>query len=107
MPLEDLIPLGYQVARSDDPVIQEATAWRLSDGQQWFVRPGDDEETVVARAINHNKLADKLTQAQTYFADNYANWPTMTAQQKDAANRQAQRALSNLCRYARNDLSSE
>jgi|KBSMisStandDraft_5_1062788.scaffolds.fasta_scaffold86120_4 hypothetical protein len=107
-PLEDLIPLGYQVARppADAPVV-DATAWRESDGSQFWVRPGDDEEAVVARVRNHVKLADKMEQAQTYFADNFANWGTMTAAQKDAANRQAQRALSNLCRYVRNDLSSE
>jgi len=76
-PLEDLIPLGYQVARppADAPVV-DATAWRESDGSQFWVRPGDDEEAVVARVRNHVKLADKMEQAQTYFADNFANWLT-------------------------------
>lgn len=109
MPLEDLISLGYEVARPPEvegqPLPGGTTVWGLD--QQWWVNDGDDEEAIVALARNHAKLYAKLEQAQTYFADNYANWPTMTAAQKDAANRNAQRALTNLIRHIRNDLSSE
>lgn len=110
MPLEDLIDLGYEVARPpEDEVVpmplMASTVW--GHDRQWFVQPGEDEEAVVQMAINHAKIMDKMTQAQQYFQDNYANWATMTAVQKDAANRQAQRALTNLIRHVRNDMSTE
>ena len=105
MPLEDLIELGYEIARPPEGMPGSATAW--GNGTQFFVNEGDDEEAVVQRARNHHALWTKLGQAQDYFADNYANWATMTAGQKDAANRNAQRALANLIRHVRNDLTSE
>lgn len=106
MPLEDLIPLGYEVSRPiPDMPITQSTVW--GNGKQWWLNEGDDEEAFVATVRNYHNLAAKMTQAQTYFSDNYANWGTMTAVQKDAANRQAQRALANLIRYVRDDLSSE
>lgn len=106
MPLEDLIPLGYEVSRPPDDIIPPmmATVWGL--GQQWNLATEQDEEEFVTLATNYKALHDKMTQALTYFADNYANWGSMTAQQKDTANRQAQRALANLVRYVRGDLSS-
>lgn len=75
-------------------------------GRQFFV-PESDPDAVLAEAKNHAKLSAKLEQAQSYFTDTYANWPTMTAGQKDTANRNAQRALANLIRHVRSDLSSE
>jgi hypothetical protein len=105
MPLEDLIPLGYEVSRSPEGMAPSNVVWGFD--RQWNAMPDDDEEAIVAEATNHKALYDKLVQAQTYFADNYANWGTMTAQQKDAANRQAQRALTNLIRHVRSDLTSE
>lgn len=45
------------------------------------------------------QIRDKLTQARAVFESNVRNWPTMTAQQKDTANRQAQRAVANLLRW--------
>ena len=105
MPLEDLIPLGYEVWRTPEgaPPGDSVSGY----GRQWRLMPGSDEEAIVTQAQNHKVLYDKMTQAQGYFADNYANWPNMNAGQKDAANRQAQRALTNLIRYVRNDLTSE
>jgi uncharacterized protein YejL (UPF0352 family) len=75
-------------------------------GQQWNLGVDQDEEDLVALVKNHKALYDKLTQAMTNLADNFANWGSMTAQQKDAANRQAQRVLANLVRMTRGDLSS-
>ena len=106
MPLEELIDLGYEVTRPpEDMDLVMPTVW--GHGKQWNVVPGQDEEEIVTKARNHAAIYDKLEQAQQYFSDNYANWATMTAQQKDAANRQAQRALANLCRHVRNDLTTE
>jgi hypothetical protein len=110
MPLEDLTELGYEVARAPlgpdgEQMPGGSTVW--GHDKQWFIGDDDDEEAVVAEARNHHKIWVKMEQAQTYFAENYANWPTMTAQQKDAANRQAQRGLANLIRHVRKDLSSE
>lgn len=105
MPLEDLADLGYEIARPAEDMPIGSTVW--GHGQQWFVNEGEDEEAIVQAARNHHALWQKLAQAQSYFAENYANWATMTAAQKDAANRNAQRALANLIRHVRGDLSSE
>jgi len=111
MPLEDLIPLGYEVYRPPEPGPGHPTpptgATVMGFDRQWYLQPGEDETSIVTEAMNHKKLYDKMTQAMTTFQDNYANWGSMTAQQKDAANRQAQRGLANLIRHVRGDLSSE
>lgn len=106
MPLEDLKALGYEVHRP--PEGQQPPTYPIvwGYGRQWTLLPGDDEETLVREIANHKTLLDKMETAQGYFADNYANWPTMNNAQKDNANRQAQRALTNLIRYVRDDLSS-
>ena len=106
MPLEDLTELGYEVFRAPEGSAPGDMVGGL--GRQWMFMPGvHDEETIVTEAKNHKKLYDKLTQMQQYFGDTYASWPTMTAQQKDTAMRNAMRALSNLTRHVRNDLTSE
>ena len=112
MPLEELIDLGYDIFRppgSDDEEWVGPPTGPSVHGfdRSWNLLPDQDEEEVVTEAKNHKKLYDKMVQAQQYFSDNYANWPTMTAQQKDAANRQAQRGLANLIRHVRGDLTSE
>jgi hypothetical protein len=48
---------------------------------------------------NQQQIQIKLQQAITFFGGNYANWESMSAAQKDAAAKQAQRALSNIARY--------
>lgn len=106
MPLEDLIDLGYEIHRAP-PDVPAALDGVSGFGRQWNVLPGQDEEEVVKAATNHAKLFGKMTQAQAYFEENYSNWSSMTAQQKDAANRQAQRALSHVIRSIRNDLTTE
>ena len=107
MPLEELEDLGYMVTRTPEGMMPSmATVYGY--GQQWGLSvEGDNEEEIIQQAKNHKKLYDKLEQAQEYFAGTYANWPTMTAQQKDTAMRNSQRALSNLMRHVRNDLSTE
>jgi hypothetical protein len=105
MPLEDLTALGYDVYRSPEgmlPVMASVVGY----GQQWNLAEGQDEEEIVRRARNQKNLYDNLTQAMNNLADNFSNWGTMTAQQKDAANRQAQRVLANLVRIQRGDLTS-
>lgn len=107
MPLEDLIALGYSVVHPE----QHEDGWPafaiVRKGSTAFaVREEEDQEAIVARETNRDALLVKLAQARDFFGGNYANWGTMTAQQKDAANRQAQRALANISRYLLNDLSS-
>jgi hypothetical protein len=51
-------------------------------------------------SANREELRAKLVQARALFRGNYTNWGSMTAAQKDAANRQAQRALANLIAVA-------
>lgn len=105
MPLEDLTDLGYTVSRSPEGMLPVmATVYGF--GQQWNLGVDQSEDDLVKLATNFKALYDKLTQAGTALADNFANWGSMTAQQKDAANRQAQRVLANLVRMQRNDLSS-
>lgn len=48
----------------------------------------------LAEAQDRKDQVEILRTAKNYFRDNYVEWPTMTAGQKDAANRNAQRALS-------------
>jgi hypothetical protein len=105
MPLEELTEIGYEIQRAPPDTPPGDNVWGY--GRQWRLFPGDDEQKIVDEARNHKALHDKLEQAQAYFADNYANWATMTAGQKDAANRQAQRGLANLIRHVRSDLSGE
>ena len=105
MPLEDLEADGYQIFRVPEGMPPGDSVY--GHDKQWMVMPGQDEETIVAEARNHKKLYDKLEQAQDYFATQYANWPTMTNVQKDTAMRNSMRAMTNLIRHVRNDLSSE
>lgn len=105
MPLEDLTDLGYTVYRPPEDMVP-AMATVYGFGQSWNLGPDQDEEELVTQATNFKAIYDKMTQAESFFADNYTNWGSMTAQQKDAANRQAQRALTNLVRYVRGDMSS-
>lgn len=108
MPLEDLTADGYEIQRPPEGEdILPSPAIVQGHGRVFYVQPDEDEEAIVAQARNHAKLADKMTTAQQYFSDNYANWSTMTNVQKDAANRNAQRALANLIRSVRDDLTSE
>ena len=107
MPLEELEDLGYVVTRSPEGMFP-AMGGVHGYGQQWGLNiEGDNEDEIIQEARNHKALYDKLTQAQQYFADAYAAWPTATAAQKDTAMRNAMRMLSNLTRHVRNDLTSE
>lgn len=118
MPLEDLTDLGFTVSRTEKAESIIPGVYVSGFGRSWNLITADaydadgnllpppDEEEVVAEARNHKTLYDKMTQAMTALADNFNNWPSMTAQQKDSANRQAQRALANLIRQARGDLTS-
>jgi hypothetical protein len=56
-------------------------------------------------SVNRHELRTKLGQARALFRTNYANWASMTVAQKDAANRQAQRALANLIAVALDEVS--
>lgn len=49
---------------------------------------------------NRQALVDKSLQGRAYFRQQYENWPNLTAAQKDAALRNAMRALANLCALA-------
>lgn len=79
----------------------------------WLVNPADDSFTVegmgngwtvnaanyddaLKQAQNRKASRDLLRQARQAFRDNYTNWASMTAAQKDAANRNAQRAIAGL-----------
>ena len=106
MPLEDLIPLGFDVIRPPTDIQPPMFPGVVGLGRQWTLQPDMNEEVLVTEIKNFKILYDKMEQAQTYFQDNYTNWASLTAQQKDAANRQAQRGLANLIRYVRDDLAS-
>lgn len=105
MPLEDLESLGYTISRSPEGMPPFKSVYGF--GRQWNLQPERDEEEVVTEARNHHAIWTKMSSAKQAFSDNYANWGTMTAGQKDAANRNAQRALANLIRHVQNDMASE
>jgi hypothetical protein len=76
----------------------ERTDWTDTDDQTGLVTHGTDWKP-GSGPYNQDLNRDRLETALTYFAGNYANWPGMTNNQKDAANRQAQRALANVARW--------
>jgi len=106
MPLEDLIPLGFDVIRPSTDMVPQMPPMVVGLDRQWALHEWMNEEVLVTEIKNFKILYDKMEQAQQYFQDNYTNWASLTAQQKDAANRQAQRGLANLIRYVRDDLAS-
>lgn len=77
----------------------ERQEWR-EDNEDGPVRYGI-EWKAGSRPANFALLVDKLEQAIPVFRQNFTDWPTMTNVQKDAATRQAQRAIANLLRYVR------
>lgn len=58
----------------------------------------------VGRERNRDQLKVKLGAVRDAMRQNYTNWPSMTSAQKDAANRNAQRALANLVAFAADQL---
>lgn len=52
---------------------------------------------------SQRQIRSRMAQARQVFRDNYANWATMTAAQKDVAMRQSQRAIANLIGYVLGD----
>lgn len=102
MPLSDLQAIGLQVSEpaldpDGNPMPTPTTAWRYGGrNQQWFQRPDESEDEFVARVQKKVGLNGKLDQARDYFRTQHTNWPTMTAQQKDAANRNMMRAMANV-----------
>jgi hypothetical protein len=66
-------------------------------GQHYQVTEANyDASLADATQVKGNR--DQLKAAWNTFHNNFDNWPTMTAGQKDTANRQAQRALAHLIR---------
>ena len=55
--------------------------------------------TIPDAEVNRDSQRQKLEAARQAFRANYAGWATMNAGAKDAANRNAQRALANLLGY--------
>jgi hypothetical protein len=91
-------PVG-NVVRTITLDTADRTVWRedddlgyLNSGVDW--KPGSLPANRVLRA-------EKLEQGIAAAQSNVTNWPTMTAAQKDAANRFAQRAILNLLREVR------
>jgi len=110
MPLTDLRELGYDVFMPDPEQVLPTGPSVYGYSRNWnlpYNWTPEDEERVVVEATNHKNLSEKLVEAQTYFSNNYKNWPNMSNAQKDSAMRQSQRALTNLIRHVRGDLSSE
>lgn len=69
--------------------------------------PSDITREYKAGTPGANRAAqlDQLTDARATFRSNFTQWATMNAAQKDAANRQAQRAIAVLISYVINDMS--
>lgn len=81
----------------------DRTDWRDDDPSIGYTGFGTDWKAGSA-PYNADQITTKLRSMTALFATNTANWATMTAAQKDTANRQAQRGLANLCRMVLNDL---
>jgi len=101
-PYDELIPLGYAISDFGDgrmAITGRGTSFIAA-------ADGSDVATVLADAKARATLQQKMIDGRAFFAANYANWPTMTAAQKDNANRMAQRAIANLMVYVLNALDS-
>jgi hypothetical protein len=81
---------------------------QLDDDQRTMLYDVDDQGMPVnhrtvwkpgSTGDNQAQLRIKLEQAVGFFSGNYQNWGSLTALQKDAANRQAQRAVANMARW--------
>jgi hypothetical protein len=89
-PFEDL---GYEVHQVD--LLDEPTYFVHGNDNVWTVTAAN-YDAALAKAQARNDTRTLMRTARQTFRDNYQNWPTMTNAQKDAANRQAQRALAAL-----------
>ena len=103
MPLDDLVSLGYSVSESP---AHDGSMWTVSGHGVVRVVVPDEIDAAVAELQNRASQESLIRQALTYFADKYQNWDTLTAAQKDTANKQAQRALANIARWLLDDFSS-
>lgn len=99
--VDQLIEQGYDVYIID-------TDRRLITGRgiSHIVTVNDDIDKAITVSENRATMQKKILAAIDAMSSNYANWGTLTAQQKDAANRNAQRFLANLGRHVLDDMST-
>jgi hypothetical protein len=90
-PFEDL---GYRVRVRDEEA--EVPTYFVDGLDNYWVLTDENYDDVLAKAKHRSDTRTLMRTARQTFRDNYQNWPTMTAAQKDQANRQAQRALAAL-----------
>jgi hypothetical protein len=103
--VQELLDLGYEVI--DDPAPPDG--FTVLSGFDHAVVVEDSEgisDAAFNKAVNQAQIYRKLEQARDYFGDNYKNWGSLSAAQKDTANRQAQRALANFARFTLRDMST-
>lgn len=116
--LNDLRNLGYTVTEVQPTTPDEPARFSVSGfGFTPLVLYETDESaftSIVAghavraaeqtRGRNRDAIQAKLGVIRDVLRTNYTNWPSMTAAQKDAANRNAQRAIANLAALAADQL---
>lgn len=94
---QPFIDLGYQVSHKpgQEGAVEEMSVY--GHGPTYLVTEANYDDTLATTTeLKGNR--DQLKAAWNTFHNNFDNWPTMTAGQKDTANRQAQRALAHLIR---------
>jgi hypothetical protein len=81
-----------EILHEDD----EKILWREFDAS--IAYEGFSTEYKSGARYNEIQLQAKLLNALDVFENNFINWPNMTTVQKDAASRQAQRAVAAIIR---------
>jgi hypothetical protein len=99
---QPFIDLGYLVAtKPGEDDITEMSVY--GHGPTYLVTEENYDSTLATTTELHDNR-NQLKAAWNAFHDNYDKWPTMTAAQKDAANRNAQRAIAHLIRNFAEDV---
>lgn len=97
--------IDMQVAEDDSAMLQSLVNTHSERVQQENETSEQTTERLLTTAVktqraNRDALVAKLVTVRDTFRTNYTNWPSMSNAQKDAANRNAQRALANLIQMA-------
>lgn len=97
--------VNTQVAENDAVMLQSLVDTHPERVQQETETAEQTAERLLTNAAktqraNRDALFAKLVTARDTFRTNYTNWLSMSNAQKDAANRNAQRALANLIQMA-------
>jgi hypothetical protein len=100
--IQDFTALGFTAAALR--TVDNVTTYEVAGFNLRLIVDNTNMDAQFAVAQTRQQLVTRLSEGRAFFRNNAANWPNMTAGQKDNANRLAQRAVSNLMAYVLNSL---